>query len=232
MVLPMMPLLAVSFPGRVRAVRLYWRLFLRCMGVRIVQSGGPIRNVPGVLVVTPHVSWIDPFVIYALMPSTFVTKVEVTQSPGLDLMARVMKLIPIDRGKLRGLPGVVHTVADRLRSGVTVVAFPEATTWCGMAHGTFRPAMFQAAIDAGRPVQPLRLGYHHRDGRLSTVPAFIGDDTLGRSFMRVVSAPPTVARVHVEELQLPGTHRRDLALRCQEAIRGSDAPHREHALAG
>ena len=38
--------------------------------------------------------------------------------------------------------------------------------------------MFQAAIDAGRPVQPLRLSYHHRDGSPSTVPAFIGDDTL------------------------------------------------------
>jgi 1-acyl-sn-glycerol-3-phosphate acyltransferase len=231
MVLPVMPLLAVPFPGRVRVVRLYWRLFLRCIGVRIAKSGGPIRNVPGVLVVTPHISWMDAFVIYALMPGTFVTKVEVTKSPGLDLMARVMKLIPIDRAKLRLLPDVVDTVADRLRSGQTVVAFPEGTTWCGLVHGEFRPAMFQAAIDAGRPVQPLRLSYHHRDGRLSTVPAFIGDDTLGRSFLRVVSSRPTVAHVHVEEFQLPGEHRRDLALRCQEAVRGAAAQRHEHALA-
>ena len=75
-----------------------------------------------------------------------------------------MKVIPIERASLRRLPDVVDAVADRLRAGQTVVAFPEGTTWCGLAYGPFRPAMFQAAIDAGRPVQPLRLSYHHRDG--------------------------------------------------------------------
>ncbi len=68
-----------------------------------------------------------------------------------------MKVIPIERASLRRLPDVVETVASRLRAGHTVVAFPEGTTWCGLAYGQFRPAMFQAAVDAGRPVQPLRL---------------------------------------------------------------------------
>ena len=49
------------------------------------------------------------------------------------------------------LPGVVDTVAARLRAGQTVVAFPEGTTWCGLASGPFYPAMFQAAVDTGRP---------------------------------------------------------------------------------
>ena len=80
-----------------------------------------------------------------------------------------MKVIPIERANLRRLPDVVRTVADRLRAGQTVVAFPEGTTWCGLGYGTFRPAMFQGAVDAGRPVQPLRLTYHHRDGQPSTV---------------------------------------------------------------
>ena len=64
--------------------------------------------------------------------------------------------------------------------------------------------MFQAAVDTGRPVQPLRLRYQHRDGRVSTVPAYIGDDTLLRSIGRLLVARRTVARVYVESLQLPG----------------------------
>jgi 1-acyl-sn-glycerol-3-phosphate acyltransferase len=40
-----------------------------------------------------------------------------------------MKVIPIDRASLRRLPDVVGTVADRLRAGQTIVAFPEGTTW-------------------------------------------------------------------------------------------------------
>jgi hypothetical protein len=78
--------------------------------------------------------------------------------------------------------------------------------------------MFQAAIDAARPVQPLRLTYHHVDGSVSTAPAFVGDDTLFRSICRLLTVRRTVARVHVESLQLPGTNRRDLARRCQSAV--------------
>jgi 1-acyl-sn-glycerol-3-phosphate acyltransferase len=132
-----------------------------------------------------------------------------------------MKVIPIERTSLRRLPAVVDTVAARLRAGHTVVAFPEGTTWCGLAYGPFRPAMFQAAIDAGRPVQPLRLTYHHRDGTTSTVPAYIGDDTLLASIGRMMAARRTIAHVQVESLQLPGDDRRDLAARCETLVRGA-----------
>jgi 1-acyl-sn-glycerol-3-phosphate acyltransferase len=230
-ILPGLPLLAVPHPGQGRFVRLYCRLTLWCMGVRITKTGGPIRNVPGVLVVSPHVSWIDVGVVYSLVSGSFVAKAELIGWPGLGLMARLMNVIPIDRTRLRLLPEVVDDVATRLRSGQTVVAFPEGTTFCGLAHGPFRPAMFQAAIDAGRPVQPLRVSYHHKDGRPSTIPAFVGDDTLITSFLRIVSAPPMRVHVHVEALQLPGEHRRDLALRCQQAVRDTLSFPNEHALA-
>ncbi|MBV8965692.1 MAG: 1-acyl-sn-glycerol-3-phosphate acyltransferase [Mycobacteriaceae bacterium] len=230
-VLPISPVLFIPHPGRSRSVRLYCRLVLRCMGVRITKSGGPIRNVPGVLVVSPHMSWVDTLVINALMPGAFVAKAELIGWPGIGLLARAMNVIPIDRARLRRLPDVVDTVAQRLRSGQTVVAFPEGTTWCGLAHGPFRPAMFQAAIDAGRPVQPLRLSYHRPDGRPSTIPAYVGKDNLLSSFLRVVSGGPIVAHVSVEELQLPGTHRRDLAERCQQAVGEGQPSRHEHALA-
>jgi 1-acyl-sn-glycerol-3-phosphate acyltransferase len=230
MLLLVMPLLAVPFPGQTRVVRSYWRFFTWSIGVRVVKSGGPIRNVPGVLVVSQHVSWIDAFIIYSLMPTAFVAKAEVTRGLAFGTLARVIKTIPIDRAKLRLLPDVVNAVAERLASGQSVTAFPEGTTWCGLAHGEFRPAMFQAAIDAGRPVQPLRLSYQHHDGRPSTVAAFVGNDALLTSVLRVLSVRPIVVEVHVEELQLPGTHRRELASRCQELLRGTSTARHEHVL--
>jgi hypothetical protein len=81
--------------------------------------------------------------------------------------------------------------------------------------------MFQAAVDAGRPVQPLRLDYHHRDGSPSTVPAYIGEDTLLDSIRRLVTARRTVVHVQVQSLELPGEDRRDLAARCEAAVRGT-----------
>ncbi|ULE33225.1 lysophospholipid acyltransferase family protein [Mycobacterium sp. IDR2000157661] len=226
------PLLALPAPGRSHVQRRYCRLMLRCLGVRITLSGRPIRNLQGVLVVSHHVSWVDIFTIGAVMPGRFVAKAELISWPGLELLARLMKVIPIERDNLRRLPEVVRTVAERLSIGQTVVAFPEGTTYCGLAYGQFRPAMFQAAVDSGRPVQPLRLTYHHRDGRPSTVAAYVGDDTLLASIRRLITARRTVARVHVESLQLPGTDRRELAARCAVAVRGQTVrPSPGHALA-
>jgi 1-acyl-sn-glycerol-3-phosphate acyltransferase len=224
------PLLAIPMPGRSHIHRGYCRLMLRCLGVRITVSGGPIRNLEGVLVVSGHVSWVDIFAIGSVMPGRFVAKSELINWPGLGMLARLMKVIPIERDNLRLLPNVVGAIAGRLRAGQTVVAFPEGTTWCGLGYGAFRPAMFQAAVDAGRPVQPLRLTYHHRDGRPSTVAAYVGDDTLIASIRRLVTAHRTVVRVQVESLQLPGTSRRDLAARCEAAVRG-DVSRRGHGHA-
>jgi 1-acyl-sn-glycerol-3-phosphate acyltransferase len=224
------PLLAVPLPGRSRIQRCYCRLMLRCLGVRITVSGGPIRNLSGVLVVSGHVSWVDIFVIGAVLPGSFVARADLIDWPALGVLARLMKVIPIERTNLRRLPDVVRAIAVRLRAGQTVVAFPEGTTWCGLGYGTFRPAMFQGAIDAGRPVQPLRLTYHHRDGAPSTVPAFIGDDTLMQSIRRVITARLTICHVQVQSLQLPGSDRRELAARCEAAVRGTSVRPGAHAL--
>ena len=194
-------------------------------------AGGPIRNLRGVLVVSGHVSWVDVFVIGAVLPGSFVARADLIEWPALGCLARMMKVIPIERANLRRLPAVVRAIADRLSAGHTVVAFPEGTTWCGRGYGAFRPAMFQAAIDACRPVQPLRLTFHHRDGRPSTIPAFVGNDSLLESIRRVITARLTVCHVEVRSLQLPGDDRRDLTARCEAAVRGTTASTAgDHAL--
>jgi 1-acyl-sn-glycerol-3-phosphate acyltransferase len=245
---PALPLLAGVLPGWSKSRQIYCRLLLWCLGVKVTVSGGPIRNLPGVLVVSDHMSWLDILTIGAALPSSrwrasplsFVARADVAATSAVRLMARIVRVIPIERAKLRQLPEVVATVAARLYAGHTVVAFPEGTTWCGMSggghgaggshqgSGPFYPAMFQAAVDTGRPVQPLRLRYQHGDGRVSTVPAYIGDDTLLRSIGRLMVARRTVARIYVESLQLPGDDRRELARRCQAAIRVTATPHSGH----
>lgn len=225
---PGLPLLAVPLPGRTRVQRIYCRLVLRCLGVRITVTGNPIRNLSGVLVVSPHMSWVDVFAIGSVLPGSFVARADMFTGPATGIVARILKIIPIERSSLRRLPGVVDAVARRLRAGQTVVAFPEGTTWCGRDRGAFYPAMFQAAIDAARPVQPLRLTYHHVDGTPSTVPAFVGDETLLSSIRRLLVVPRTLARVHVESLQLPGTDRRALAGRCQSAVGAGTARRAGH----
>lgn len=218
LILTMLPILAVPMPGHIHVKRVYCRLVLLCLGVRITLSGGPIRNLRGMLVVSNHVSWADVFAVGSVLPGTFVARADLLGWPAVGLAARLANIIPIERGSLRELPGVVDTVMRRLNDGNTVIAFPEGTTYCGRDHGVFRPAMFQAAIEAERPVQPLRLSYHHRDGSPSTTTAFLGEDSMWSSVKRIARTRRTVVRIEVQPLELPTTARGELASRCHSAV--------------
>lgn len=180
------------------------------------------RTEHGALVVAGHISWTDVLVLTALRPATFVARGDLIEWPVLGLLARAMKVLPIHRQKLRALPGTVDQVADRLRDGKTVVVFPEATTWCGQAYGSFRPAMFQAAIDTETWVQPVRLAYVDGDSARTTATCFVGDETIGQSIGRILRLKGIVARVELTAPEAPGTDRRDLARRCEAAARSGD----------
>ena len=165
-------------------------------------------------------SWVDVFAVGAVVPGSFVARADLTDWPGIGRAARMVDVIPIERRSLRRLPSVVDAVSHRLRAGRTVVAFPEGTTYCGEHRGRFRPAVFQAAVESGSPVQPLRLSYRHGDGTPSTLTAFLGEDSLWNSLRRIARAPRTVVHVEVASLQLPGENRRELAARCERALAG------------
>jgi hypothetical protein len=109
--------------------------------------------------------------------------------PLIGAMAAAGGTIFVDRSRPRALPDTVAAVAAALRAGAVVAAFPEGTTWCGASSGTFRPALFQAAVDAGTPVVPVTVGYRQWGGARSAAPAFIGDDTLCASLRLVLAAP-------------------------------------------
>lgn len=232
LVLLQLPLLAFPFPGNVAVRRSYCHLLLRSLGIRITLAGNPIRNLPGMLVVGNHTSWADVLLIGAVLPGTFVARADLVDWPVIGLAARVMRVIRIDRGNLRELSGVVTEVTRRLRAGHTVVAFPEGTTFCGSDHGPFRPALFQSAIDAGRPVQPVRLTYRYDDGTPSTVAAFLGEDSLWASLKRVARTHRTEVEITVLGLQLPGACRRELAARCEAAVHATPAPSRAAISSG
>ncbi|MGA9490864.1 MAG: lysophospholipid acyltransferase family protein, partial [Mycobacterium sp.] len=164
---PVLPLLAVVLPGWSKARQLYCRLLLWCLGVRITLSGGPLRNLPGVLVVSDHMSWLDVLTIGAMLPSSrwraspvsFVARADVAGNVAVQMMARIVRVIPIERASLRQLPEVVATVAARLYAGHTVVAFPEGTTWCGRTGRSHPPG-----DDAGRAADRGEAGQSHPPG--------------------------------------------------------------------
>ncbi len=88
-------------------------------------------------------------------------------------------------------------IAAALRRGERVVVFPEGTTTDGTRVGQFYPALLQAAIDAGAPLQPVAIRYVGIDGKPDPATAFIDDMSFAESLARILARPRIVAEVHV-----------------------------------
>src|SRR6266404_4009203 len=92
---------------------------------------------------------------------------------------------------------VKDAIAAALRRGERVVVFPEGTTTDGTRVGQFYPALLQAAIDAGAPLQPVAIRYVGIDGKPDPATAFIDDMSFAESLARILARPRIVAEVHV-----------------------------------
>ncbi|MGI5365856.1 lysophospholipid acyltransferase family protein [Streptomyces iakyrus] len=186
--------------GRIPAsvVRRWCRWIVRAAGVR-VRITGAAAPTGGLLLVANHISWLDIPLLAAVRPARMLAKTEVRHWPVAGAVAARGGTLFIDRDRLRALPDTVARIAGALREGAAVAAFPEGSTWCGRAQGTFRRAVFQAALDAGVPVQPVRIGYRLSGGRATTAPAYVGDDTLLASLWRVATARGLIAEVEVRD---------------------------------
>jgi 1-acyl-sn-glycerol-3-phosphate acyltransferase len=219
-VVPWLPRTARGLYVRAAAVALLASVGMRVEVRRDGLRGGTDRTCTTGLIVANHISFLDILAIAAVSPSRFVAKAELTEWPVIGLLTRRLGVIPIRRESLRDLPGVVSTALDGLRAGDNIGLFPEGTTRCGRGGGRFRPALFQAAIDAGVPVQPLVVSFHTADGSLSAAAAFIGNDNIADTMSRVFRAKGLIVRVRVCEPQVPGRDRRELADRCERIVFG------------
>ncbi|WP_338674238.1 lysophospholipid acyltransferase family protein [Streptomyces sp. SCSIO 30461] len=169
----------------------------------------------GTLVVPNHVSWLDIPLVATVLPGRMLAKKEVRRWPVLGPLARFGGTLFVDRDRLRALPRLVATMADALRGGARVVVFPEGSTWCGRAHGRFRNAAFQSALDARVAVQPVRISY-----RPTGAAAFVGDDPLMASLWRVAAARGLTAEIRILPPIPAGRHtdRRTLARAAHAAV--------------
>ncbi|MGN5631595.1 lysophospholipid acyltransferase family protein [Streptomyces sp. AC154] len=239
---------ALSLTGgawRERLIRCWAHGVLRAFGVGVRVAGPPAvgegapavrggaagsrAGTPGALVVANHVSWLDIPLVAAVCPGRMLAKSDIRHWPVLGPLAALGGTLFVERERLRTLPATVRNLASALRGGARVVVFPEGSTWCGRGPGgRFRPAAFQAAIDARAAVQPLRIRYlagppDHRAP--AGAAAFVGDDPLTASLWRVVRAAGLTAEIRVlapiPAGAVPG--RRELARLAQSTVASDSA---------
>ena len=212
-------------PARRTAQMQRWaRQLMGICGVSVETSGGAdgtpsVPMLAQVLVVSNHVSWLDIFVIDTLYPCRFVAKAEIRAWPVLGWLATRAGTIFIARGERRELRQLFQGLVQKLGAGERIAFFPEGTTAAQGRLLPFHANLFEAAIDAAAPVQPLALSYVDADGRPHPTVDFIGDMTFAQSMVAILGGPPVRARlVCLAPLATAGQHRRDVALAAHAAV--------------
>jgi 1-acyl-sn-glycerol-3-phosphate acyltransferase len=190
-----------------RMIRAWSTGLMRIFGLRSVRVGQPAAD--PVLFVANHTSWIDIELLHSQRAACFVAKAEIADWPLVGWLAASGGTIFHRRGSNHSLAAVMQLMVERLREGRSVAVFPE---------GVFHARIFQAAVDAEVPVQPVALRFA-RDGKRLIDAGFREDENFMQNFLRMLGGAPMDAEVHfLEPVPMNSDGRRRMADLARERI--------------
>ena len=206
-------------PWRQRLKRIWSRQLLVLLGIQVESDESDVFRIDSGLLVGNHISFIDIFVINALLPSGFVAKSEVAQWPLIGWLCRHNNTVFIERGSRKAAHRTHLHMLAALDASQRLAIFPEGTSSAGDTLLPFHAALFQSAIDAAVPVHALALSYHGADGLRCRAPAYIDDISLVSCMMNVLRTRQLVARVALaDSFAPPLAQRRPLAHAAHHAV--------------
>jgi len=176
-----------------KLIRLWARGLLRIFGLRTLHFGKPLAD--PVLYVANHTSWLDIMLVYTQRAACFVAKAEIARWPLVGWMAASGGTIFHRRGSNHSLAAVMQVMVERLRGGRSVAVFPEGGTGYNGVLKVFHARIFQAALDADVPVQPVALRFA-RDGHRVIDAGFRQNESFLANIMRSLGEAPMDAEVH------------------------------------
>ena len=202
-------------------IRAWSRMMVRLFGMRVRRFGTPL---PGAaLFVANHVSWIDITLLHSQRVVGFVAKAEIARWPLVGWLASRGGTIYHHRGDNDSLHGVMHQMLQRLQAGKAIGVFPEGRTLDGRAVGVFHARIFQPAVLAQVPAQPVALKYGV-GGRAQTTVAFRPRENFLQNFWRLLGEPARPVEVHfLDPVVADEDGRRRMAALARERIQSAMA---------
>lgn len=190
---------------------------LRACRMELEVNGAPHDS--ACLLAINHISWLDIMALNAAHPTRFVAKSDIESWPVIGSLVRGAGTLFIERERPRDAMRVMHNMAEVLRDGGLISVFPEGTTSDGSGILPLHANLFQAAVSAGTPVQPVLLRYTDaRTGAHSAAPAYVGDDSLGLTLRRMAAAPRIKVQVQYLPPIEPQADRRELSRAVHAAL--------------
>lgn len=139
----------------------YWaRSLAWASGVKVRMTG--LENIPKdepVLFVSNHQSNLDFAILLGLInkPKAFVAKIELARIPVVSPWMRNIGCVFMDRKDIRQSLKVMNEAVDIIRSGLSMVIFPEGTRSRSDTVAEFKKGSLRLADKAGVPVVPVTI---------------------------------------------------------------------------
>jgi 1-acyl-sn-glycerol-3-phosphate acyltransferase len=179
----------------------------------------PDLSVQNMMLVANHVSWLDIYLLNAVRPVRFVSKVEVRSWPIVGWLASQTGTLFIDRTKRHDTARVNEEMSAILNNGGCVAVFPEGTTSNGSLLRPFHASLLQPAVHSQSQVWPAAIRYTHADGSLNTAPAYVDELSFGDSLSLVLNQAIIYAELEfMPPIAAHGKARRELARDAELAI--------------
>lgn len=145
--------------------RLWGALNLRTAGVEVRVEG--IENIDpksAYVYTANHQSWFDIFAILGKLPVQFrwLAKEELFRLFALGRAMKAAGYIPIDRSDHRKAFESMNQAAARVKSGTSIVIFPEGTRSMDGILQDFKKGGFILAVKSQQPIVPISISGSHR----------------------------------------------------------------------
>lgn len=165
--------------------RLFHKLLTRALGVKIKITGTP--NKEATLFISNHISWLDILIIGQIIPTHFLSMIEVKSWPVAGWLSTRAGTLYIHRGGHKATAKSINEISYVLSKKHNVVIFPEGRTTDGSLK-KFHSHLMQSVIDADALMQPIALKYLNGGSILAnTAVLFNGNTTLLQSLLNIMS---------------------------------------------
>jgi 1-acyl-sn-glycerol-3-phosphate acyltransferase len=216
-------ILAIGQGGTGRAMNngsLFCKWVLKLLGIR-VNIHGKAQN--GIIVAN-HLSYVDILAILSVHPTRFVSFIEMAQLPGIGWITAISQTLFVNRSNPKLIKNDVDKFETELRKGMPFVFFPEGASFDGSELQPFKSSLFESAVRANLPVQPLCLRYTEVNGEPLSLKNrdlifYHGDMQLIPQLFGLLKLKSVkVELVFCESITSTGKSRKDLALAARQEI--------------
>lgn len=125
----------------------------------------PAKKHAGSLLVANHMGFVDILMLAGIEPMSFVTSVEMRETPVLGPVTELAGCFYVERRSRTKILNEMKRLADSLKDGLNIVLYPEATSTNGDKVLPFKKTLMMAAAEAGVPVQPVVINFRKLDGQ-------------------------------------------------------------------